>query len=337
MKIAPRAVEAYLGRPEPHHRALLLYGPDSGLVRERAKKISQLVLGGTDDPFALTEFTEARLQEDPALLADELAAVSLMSPKRVVMIRGAGDKMTKVIEAAASAFHESVFLIVCADELNARSSLRGWFEKENNCGAIACYRDEARDVQQVIHKTFDAAGMKVDRDVIEYLTQQLGNDRYVTYQELEKIITYAGEEKKVTLEEARALVDYNRETNVDDLVNALADKNIRTLERMLTLMQREGTSPVMYLRALQRYFNRLYLVRTQMASGQSAEQAIGSLRPPVFFRQVPIMARHASHWSLVQITKALKLLVEAELACKTSDLPPLPASSRKLFQVTQIR
>jgi DNA polymerase III delta subunit len=57
----------------------------------------------------------------------------------------------------------------------------------------------------------------------------------------------------------------------------------------------------------------------------------------VFFRQVPIMTRHVQNWPLPGIAKALRLLANAELSCKTSDLPVVPASSRYLLQITQIR
>jgi len=74
-----------------------------------------------------------------------------------------------------------------------------------------------------------------------------------------------------------------------------------------------------------------------VANGSSIEQVIQSARPPIFFKQVPVMTRHLNQWKTEAIVKALKLLVQAELACKTSDLPIVPASSRRLLQVTQVR
>lgn len=338
MKIAPKTIESYIAKTDAQHRAILLYGPDSGLARERSKRLSSAFLSGSQDPFAMVEMKESQLAGDPTLLAGELSAISMMAPKRVILIRDAGDKMTRIIEDAASCFNDSVLLIVIGEELSTRSSLRAWFEKEPSVAAIACYHDEVRDVHDVIRKAFDKAGVVANRDVTDYLASQLGNDRYVTYQELEKLVTYAGDSKVIELKDAQALVDYNREASFDDMVNAVADRNLAALEKNLTLLLREGTQPVAYLRVLQRYFNRLYMIRAQMAeTRQSAEQIIPSLRPPVFFRQVPVMTRHLQNWNSDQLARALKLLVAAELACKTSDLPIVAASSRRLLQITQIR
>lgn len=337
MKIAAKLIETYLEKPDERLRAALIYGVDGGLVRERAGRIKKALLAGSDDPFAYVEMEETKLLSDPAILADELLAISLMGGKRLIMIRGAGDKSAKIIESASELFHAGAFLLVTADELPARSGLRGWFEKAPDLACIACYKDEMRDVQDVVRAAFETAGIRPERDVVGYLSEQLGNDRFVTRQELEKIITYAGEGKTITLTEAQALVDYNRDTNLDDLCVAVADKNLQALDITIVRLVRDGAQPVQYLRALQRYFNRLYSMRAQVDSGASVEQVIASARPPVFFKQVPVMIRHLNNWDTARIVKALKLLIEAELACKTSDLPPVPASTRKLMQVTQVR
>jgi DNA polymerase III subunit delta len=337
MKITAKAMESFLARPDGQCRAALVYGPNAGLVRERTQRIRQAVMAGNDDPFAYVELEETTVLDDPARLVDELSSISLMGGKRLVLVRDAGDKLTRVLESAAEAFNDGAFLLVAADELASRSSLRAFFEKEPACAAIACYRDEARDVQAAVRKTFAEAGITADSDVVQYLSEQLGNDRFVTYQELEKIILFAGDSKTITLKEAEALVDYNRDTGLDDVVTALADKNLQALEQMIGVQVREGTQPIAYLRAASRYFNRLYAIRAQMQTGRSAADVIQGLRPPVFFKQVPIMTRHAEAWDTPQIVKALKLLTEAELSCKSSDLPPLPASHRKLMQLTQVR
>ncbi len=339
MKIAPKLIDNFLANPQREHKALLIYGIDDGLVRERAKiAIKAILQEAESDVFAKVELEESDIISDPTRLADELSAVSMMCSKRVIIIRDAGDKLSKIIDQAATYFHKDNFLLVLAGELSSKSSLRAFFEKNNDAAAIACYRDEMRDVQSVIRKKFDEAGILYERSILDYLAGQLGNDRYVTYQELEKLITYAGDEKKLSLNDAQMLVDYNQDTQLDALINAVADRNILNLEKNLSQHLREGTQPIMYLRSLQRYFNRLYSIRSQMEeSGQSAEMIVSGLRPPVHFKQKDHLIRHINNWNIENIVKALKILISAELDSKTSDIPTIPASSRKLFKVTQVR
>lgn len=337
MKIAPRAIEAFIGKPDPIYRAVLLYGPDTGLARERARRLKTWVLAGSDDPFALVELTEATLLSDSAKLMDEIQSIGLLSSKRCIVIRDAGDKLLSVLKDVSAAFHQDVLVIVVAEDLSARSSLRAWFEATDNVAAVPCYRDEIRDIQQLIGKHFQEAKKNLPREVVDYLASQLGNDREVTRSELNKILIYMGDSPALLLEEAEALVGYNRDTQLDALVNAVADKDLRALDAQLSVHFRDGVMPIVYVRALLRYFNRLYYIKARVQAGYEIEATIANLKPKVFYKQMPLLTRHARNWSLEHIIKALKLLTAAEIAAKTSDIPAVSASSRRLFQVAQMR
>jgi DNA polymerase-3 subunit delta len=337
MKIPPRDIESFLKAPEARFQSALFYGPDAGLALERARRVKTMILAESADPFAFVELTDAALLHDPARLWDEIQSIGLLSSKRFILIRDAGDKSAVIISEAAAALHDGVFLVVIAGELSTRSALRDWFEKASNAAAIGCYRDEARDIHALVKQSFSAAGIEAGREVVDYLSTQLGNDREVTRQEIEKIIIYAGEEKTVSAEDVQTLVDYNRDTQMDDIVNAVADKNTAKLDRLLAQHLLEGTAPIVYLRALQRYFNRLYYIKARAEAGHDIETTVKNLKPKIFFRQEPLLIRHARNWTLPQITRALNYLISAELACKTSDIPAIAASSRRLFQVAQVR
>ncbi|MDX2074169.1 MAG: DNA polymerase III subunit delta [Alphaproteobacteria bacterium] len=335
MKIAVKSIASFLAKPAEGAAAALLYGPDAGLARERSQALVKRLLGDAPDALSILDISEARLLSDPAMLADELSAISFLSGNRVILIRDAGDKLTKILEAASEAMRADVYIIVLAGELGPRSSLRAWFEKAPHAASVPCYHDEARDIGDLLRDSFSQANISAGNDVIQYLLTQLGNDRYVTRQELEKILTYVGDEKTLTLQAAQLLTNYNQETDMDEAVNALADRNLAGLDKALTQLVKEGIQPVQYLRALSRYFLRLYAIKLQ-ARNSSVESVISGLRPPVFFKQVPIITRHAKQWELESIARALSYITEAELSCKTSDLPVFAASERELFKATRL-
>lgn len=336
MKIAPKAAAGVLAKPNQPYAAMLLYGPDAGLARERLQLVIKNLKIPESDPFATLELNESVLLADPAKLADELSAYSFMATQRILIIRDATDKTTKLLEACGEFLRADYFVVALAGELGPRSSLRTWFEKSPNTAALACYQDEARDISELIRSHFSAMQIQANSDVVAYVASQLGNDRYVTRGELEKISLYLGDEKQLTLETAKMLVDYNRDANMDELVNAVADKSLKQLDVELARVVRENVQPIQYLRALSRYFQRLYSLKLQ-AEHENIEVIIANLRPPVFFRQVPILTRHVRAWTLPAIAKALAFITEAELACKTTDMPAIAASERFLLKVASVR
>ena len=64
--------------------------------------------------------------------------------------------------------------------------------------------------------------------------------------------------------------------------------------------------------AAQRLFQRLHQAAGDVARGSRPEQAVESLRPPVFFKEKPLFIRALSGWSLARLGSALDVLTEAE-------------------------
>ncbi len=336
MKIMPKQARDFLRQPDKPYAGVLLYGPDAGQVRERMNAIAALILGNDADPFARVELTDEQLKKDPALLADELSALTLMGGRRAVIVRDGSDKIAKAVEGALEGPAGNSYLIVCAGELTPRSPLRQLFEAEPKLAAVACYKDEAIDLQAIVRQKFEAAGIRCDRDAMTYLTQHLGNDRGVTNSELDKIILYLGDEKQLTPEVAEDLVAHNRDTALDGLCMDMAGGNAPAVALQMNQALREGMPPIVLLRASQRYFQRLYSVKEAMARGTPLDQAVSALKPPLFFRAMQPFTRHAQAWSVEKVVRALEVLRKAELAVKQTGSAPALLIDRAFMEVSSL-
>src|ERR1700723_1219486 len=91
--------ERYVARFPTGFAAALLFGPDLGLVRERAERLAKTVVPDLRDPFRTTEMEASALSEDPARLFDEAAALSMTGGRRVVRVRNAGNALAKLFES----------------------------------------------------------------------------------------------------------------------------------------------------------------------------------------------------------------------------------------------
>ena len=75
MKVAAGKVEAFIADPPSKAQVILLYGPDNGLVRERAEKLKQAVIKDQDFAFRLADFAADNLKGDPGKLFDEAHSI----------------------------------------------------------------------------------------------------------------------------------------------------------------------------------------------------------------------------------------------------------------------
>ncbi len=317
MKIETRSIEKFLKAPDTALRAILVFGPDDGLVRERGAQLGRHVVADPNDPFRIVDLSGDQIERDPALLADEAAAISFGGGKRLVRVRGCGN-------AAAPAFASFLknpigdsLVVVEAGELDGRSALKKLFESAANAAALACYGDEGRDLDAFIRATLKADGVGVADDAIAWLAQRLGGDRAMTRGELAKLTLYVGHGAQVSLDDARAVVGDTAEIDAEDAAYAAAIGDVETLARTLDRLDGEGASPVTILRAAQRLFTRLHACASMTGDGGDAGGAMARLRPPVFWKDQDQFKRALRRLDTRALSRALVLLLDAEIAAKS--------------------
>src|SRR5688572_24051534 len=98
MKLTTRNIDPFLKKPDPAARVILVYGPDNGLMRERAQQLALTIVKDLNDPFNVAALSAEILADDPARLSDEAGAISMMGGDRVIRIENAGDKLTTLIK-----------------------------------------------------------------------------------------------------------------------------------------------------------------------------------------------------------------------------------------------
>jgi DNA polymerase-3 subunit delta len=340
MKITGRA-DAFAAKPDPKMRAVLLYGPDAGLIRERLNVMTKAVAGAVDDPFRVSEFNADTLRDDPARLPDEAAALALTGGRRVVRIRDAGDTVGDLFAKFLETAIGDSLVIVTAAELTPRSKLRLAFEEADNAAALPCYADDSESLESVIRSTLKAAGLQITPDALGWLSDRLGGDRELSRRELEKLVLYMGADTKasggtVTEDDVLACIGDTAALGLDDLTYAMADGDQASMQRVFGRLTAEGTSPISILTAVARHMMRLHETRGRMAEGKSADQAVMSLRPPVFFKLKSRFQGQAQRWNETLLARGLDILMEAEMAAKSTDIPTEAAVERALMQLAQV-
>ncbi|GEQ97537.1 DNA polymerase III subunit delta [Iodidimonas gelatinilytica] len=312
-----------------HYRAVLLYGPDEGLIRERTEAIGKQVVADLTDPFRVVRLGGDQLKATPSLLADELAAFSMTGGRRLVRLDGASDSMAPSIAEALSAGGDSL-LLVTADGLGAGSKLRKMFEAEKHLLAIACYADEGRDLLDLVHRTLEEAKIRPAPDAVTWLASHLGSDRMITRNELDKLILYKGadEDRTLSLADARACVGDGAAMTLSQIAEAVTGGEVGRLDRLIEKAYITGENPIAILRVLQSRLTRLHLVRGHMAQGLDAAQAASKLAPPVFFKERDGFLRDVRRWPENRLKAALDLALETELMCKSTGQPAQTLTAR---------
>jgi len=318
MEIKSEQFSAQAGRLIPKLRALLFYGPDAGLVAELGTQACREVLGEEQDPFRLAEVTARQLRDDPALLADEAAALSLTGGRRVVRLREAGNDRRPQLASFLKGLPGEALLVVEAGDLPKRSRLVQTFTRASPQAAVVpCYRDEGGGLARFAETLLRDAGLSIDPQALSLLSGQLGGDRQLSRREIEKLILYKGS-GRIDSDDVRACIGDGAALDLEDLAMAVAEGDPAKLDRVLRRSLQQGANPVQILRQVMRHFQRLQFVAGQLAEGGSAEGAMKRLQPPPFWKVARRFEAQARRWPSARLATAGARLLEAEAACKRS-------------------
>ncbi len=309
-------VDSFLRSPGSGWVVFLAYGPDRGLVSERASAIAKLSGVPLNDPFSLIALTADAISEDPGKLIDEANTLSMFGGDRLIWIKnGSNDK--KFVDALRYLIDNpptGCMVLVEADDLKKTALLRTLVEGGANAMALPCYSDDARALDRLIDEELAREGKTISLEARALLKQSLGGDRMSSRQEIVKLALYCLDKKNIDLDDVQNAVAEAASSSVDDAVDAMIAGNVAAFEREYTRLIANGTAPYQFIRTAMRQFYMLGSLRKMVdQDGKSATAAVAGARPPLFFGRKAIFENAVAKIRQPAIIEALDKLQSANL------------------------
>lgn len=327
-----------MAKPDPAARVILIYGPDAGLVKERAALIGKTVVADLNDPFNVAVLTSDQIIEDPARLADEASALSMMGGDRLIRVEDAADKIVTFVKTYLENPSQYSLVLLIAGELGKNSKLRMLCEGSKNAAALPCYVDDVRDLGRIIRQTLHDGGHTIESEAVQWLAANISGDRAKVRSELEKLSIYKGEEKTpITVADAMAACGAAGAQSFDDLVFNVGGRNTEAALRAYAVLSAEGIPFVAVLRSLQNHFRRLHRVKSEVAGGEETGKAMKDLKPPVFYKVEDAFRAQLNGWSLASLDKILGRLMELEAQCKQTAMPSDTLCAQAILGISKMR
>ena len=294
---------------DPQCRAALVYGPDAGLVADRAAALADYFAGQAKGSTDMVRLDDRDLAEDGARLDVELRTVSMFAERKVVRLAAGTRLDVPSLKALLDAPLEGA-LVIEAGALRPDSALRKLFEGHATAAALPFYADE-RTIADLIDAELDKAALGIDGETRAYLTTRLGADQALSRSEVTKLALYAAGKGHVSPEDIDAVVGDSAEIAVETFVYEVSGGETKEALRQLGRLATAGTEPSVALSALGRHFTQLHRVAAAMADGGTAEQAVKSLRPRPHFKRERAFVAHSRRLGARRLLEALPLIQEA--------------------------
>jgi DNA polymerase-3 subunit delta len=334
VKLSTRDATTYFAKPDPAKTGLLIYGADAMRVALRRQEVIKALIGPEgEDEMRLARIAAADLRKDPALILDAVKAQGFFPGPRVAFVEGASDGLAETIGAALADWKDGdAQVIVTAGQLNARSKLRKQFEDHANAFATGIYDDPpTRD--EIERALRDAGLADISTDAMAALIElsrvlDPGDFR----QTLEKISLYKlNDTTPLSIEEVEVSAPQSIEAGIDDVLNITADGDAHRISPVLRRLEAQGIGAVGLCIGATRHFRTLHTVA---ADPGGAGAGIGKLRPPVFGPRRDRIQTQASSWGMMKLERALALLLDTDLALRsTSRAPDMALMERTLLKI----
>lgn len=289
-------VERFLLRPDIAEGVFLVYGPDAGLVRESAQRLVRHLADTDAGSMNLVTLEGSEVDADPGRLAVEARTISLFGEKRVVRLRGGGKglvlPLTELLDDPAGAA-----IVVEAGNLAPRDPLRALVESRKTGRALPCYPDSEETLLRLITETFNREGIRAEPDAATTLRDVLGNDREITRRELEKIVLYSAQSKRISRNDILLLCADNAALVLDEVIDATGTGHAARLEEALARALSAAINPQQLLGTLQLHFANLRRWRAEVDLGSSPAEVLERARPRPHFSRKAILLQQLRLWS----------------------------------------
>jgi DNA polymerase III subunit delta len=317
--LKPAQIDAFVARPNPAQPIVLVFGQDSGLVRERAEALIRASVDDPNDPFSLARLDGDELASEPMRLVDEASTIPLFGGRRAVWVKAGGRNFAPAVEALVAAASPDCRVVIEAGDLRKNAPLRTVCERAKNAAVLPCYTDTEKDLARLIDDEMRAAGLTIAPDAREALVPLLGGDRLASRSEIRKLALYARGKASVELDDVTAVVADASALALDALIDATFAGRTGDVEFQFAKAQIAGTSPSSIFFAALRHVSTLHKARLAIEEGQSTTEAVAGMY--LHFRRAPLVEAALKAWTAARLARAMAQLAEASLdARRQSDL-----------------
>ncbi|AZO79868.1 MULTISPECIES: DNA polymerase III subunit delta [unclassified Bosea (in: a-proteobacteria)] len=323
-----------LARPDPSWRLFLFYGPDAGLISERAAALARSSVDDPQDAFQLIRMDGDAVASDPLKLVDEANTIGLFGGRRAIRVSPTSRPLVAAIEPLLATPSQDAIVVIEAGDLQKSNPLRTACERAKSALAVPCYGDAARDLGTIVDEMVRASGKSIDRSTRDLLTSLLGGDRQTSRKEIDKLIVYAGNDPALTADHVEAVVGDTAQREQAGVVDAVFAGRLPSLDLALAKLAGEGLDQGVLLGAVLRHALALLKAKLAIEGGKPAREAVGAMRMP--YPRLATAEAALNAWPAARLRDAVTILGAAILAVRRDSDMARPIAARALWTLSRM-
>jgi len=284
----------------------LIYGENEGLKNEIIQILKKSFNGDIES------YDEAQVLSNDELFYEKLFNRSLFDKEKIIIINRCSEKIHKITEEIIKKKITDVKIILNANILDKKSKLRNLFEKSNELIVVPTYKDTSITLTDIAKKFFNNYKISISQETVNLLVNRCNGDRGHLKSELDKILIYIHDKKNISLEEIYKLTNLAENFSINELVDTTLLKNSLKTSNIVNESNYKSEDGILILRTFLQKAKRLLELYEKKNENVSFDNLIDNYKPPIFWKDKPIVKKHLENWSRPKIKDLINNIIKTE-------------------------
>ena len=288
---------------------ILFYGKNEGLKNEA----QNILLQENNNIFI---YDEKEILNNENNFIENILSKSLFDPQKFVIIKRATDKILKIIEILHLKNLEDTTIILNSENLEKKSKLRSFFEKNKNLVCVPFYPDNDQTLSKLAYNFLRGKNISISSSNINLIVNKCSGDRETLNNELQKIEYFSKNGKKINSENISKLINLNENHSISELVDNCLAKNKKKIISILNENNFSNEECIMITRSFLIKAKKLLTLLKTFETNRNIDLTISSAKPPIFWKEKEITKQQIYKWKSKNIKQLIYALSETELQIK---------------------
>ena len=291
------------------NHTILFYGKNEGLKNEALDVLFK-------NKNNISNYDEKEILDNENNFIENILSKSLFEQQKFIIIKRATDKIFKIIEILNSKNLEDVMIVLNSDNLEKKSKLRSFFEKDKKLVCVPFYPDNDQTLSKLAYNFLRDKKISISSSNINLIISKCNGGRETLINELRKIEYFSKNGKMINSENISKLINLNENHSISELIDNCLAKNKKKIVVILNENNFSNEDCIMITRSFLIKAKKLLMLSTMFEGNKNIDLTISSAKPPIFWKEKEITKQQIYKWKPKNIKKLIFTLSETELQIK---------------------
>ena len=287
----------------------LFYGKNQGLKNDALDILIK-------DKNKISSYDEKEVLDNEDNFIENILSKSLFEQEKFIIIKRATDKILRIINTLDLKNIEDTTIILNGDNLEKKSKLRSFFEKDKKLVCVAFYPDNDQTLSKLAYNFLRDKKITISPSNINLIVNKCSGDREILINELKKVESFTKNGKKITSEAISKLINLSENHNISELIDSCLAQNKKKTISILNENNFSNEDCIMIIRSFIMKAKKLLNLSKTFETNKNIDLTISSAKPPIFWKEKEITKQQIYKWKPKNIKKLIYTLRETQLLIK---------------------